>query len=313
MAFSRAEAYAPASVANLGVGFDILGMALEGMGDRALVEFQDAPGIVISDIQGDAGRLPRDPAQNVASVSAQALLDEVGEKRGLRLQLIKGLPLSSGLGSSAASAVVAVVALNKLLGQPFMRRELLPFCLEGEALVSGYHADNVAPSLLGGIILVAGITVDAIQILPNPAALHLALVTPDVQVPTNGAREILPKQVSLKTMIHQSGAVAQLVDALHRGDLDALGAAMEKDLVIEPARAHLMPMLAEARTAAKGAGAIAVFIGGAGPTLCALCDRQTVAESAAAAMKSVYDEVGMGCRALATKVDCQGATVLNAS
>ena len=154
---------------------------------------------------------------------------------------------------------------------------------------------------------------DAIQILPNPAALHLALVTPDVQVPTNGAREILPKQVSLKTMIHQSGAVAQLVDALHRGDLDALGAAMEKDLVIEPARAHLMPMLAEARTAAKGAGAIAVFIGGAGPTLCALCDRQTVAESAAAAMKSVYDEVGMGCRALATKVDCQGATVLNAS
>ena len=312
MAFSRVEAYAPASVANLGVGFDIIGLALEGMGDRALVEFQDAPGIVISDIRGDDGLLPRNPRRNVASVAAQALLDEVGETRGLKLELIKGLPLASGLGSSAASAVVAVVALNKLLGEPFTRHDLLPFCLEGEALVSGYHADNVAPSLLGGIVLVAGITVDAIRPLPLPAGFHLALVTPDLQVPTNGAREILPRQVSLKTLIHQSGAVAQLVDALHRGDLEALGAAMEKDLVIEPARAHLMPMLAEVRAAAKSAGAIALFIGGAGPTLCALCDQSTTAESVSEAMKAVYDVVGMSARALATKVDCRGATALNA-
>ena len=143
----------PASVANLGVGFDILGLALSGLGDRAIVEWHDANALVIGDIQGDGGLLPRDPARNVATVAAKALLDHLGEGRGLKLSLVKGLPLSSGLGSSAASAVVAVVALNKLLGEPFSRRDLLPFCLEGEALVSGYHADNIAPSLLGGIVL----------------------------------------------------------------------------------------------------------------------------------------------------------------
>lgn len=313
MAFSRAEAFAPASVANLGVGFDILGMALSGLGDRTIVEFQDSPDIVITDIQGDGGNLPRDPTQNVASVSARALLDHVGEKRGLKMRLVKGLPLSSGLGSSAASAVVAVVALNKLLDEPFKRRDLLPFCLEGEALVSGYHADNVAPSLLGGIVLVAGITVDSVRLLPIPADLHIALVTPDVQVPTNGARAILPEQISLKAMIHQSGAVAQLVDALHRNDLQALGAAMEKDQVIEPARAALMPMLNEVRTAAKRAGAISVFIGGAGPTLCAICDCSATAAATVEAMKAVYSDVGMPCAARSTSVDTRGAIVLNAS
>ena len=312
MAFSRAEAFAPATVANLGVGFDIMGLALRGMGDRAIVEFQDAPEIVISDIVGDEGKLPRDPALNIAAVSARALLDHLGEARGLRIQLFKGLPLSSGLGSSAASAVVSVVALNKLLGEPFARDQLLPFCLEGEALVSGYHADNVAPCLLGGIILVAGTTVEAIQPLPIPDEFHLALVTPDIPVPTDSARKILPRHVTLKTMIHQTGAVARLVDALHRGDLDAMGAAMESDLVVEPARACLMPLHQEARAAAKKAGAAAVFIGGAGPTLCAVCDSAANAESTACAMEAVYQAANIACLSQATCVDRRGAVVLNA-
>ena len=312
MAFSRAEAFAPATVANLGVGFDILGLALEGLGDRAIVEFQDDPEIVITDIEGDGGQLPREPQLNVASVSARALLDHIDEKRGLRIKLIKGLPLSSGLGSSAASAVVAVIALNHLVGEPFKREELLPFCLEGEALVSGYHADNVAPCLLGGIILVAGITVDAIRPLPVPDDLHLALVTPDFPVPTNNARAILPADVSLKTLIYQTGKVAQLVDALHRGDLQALGTAMEGDQVVEPARACLVPLLEEARSVAKRAGAIAVFIGGAGPTLCALCESATSAERVAGEMEFLYSEARMNCIAQFTQVDRRGAMVLRA-
>lgn len=312
MAFSRAEAFAPATVANLGVGFDILGLALRGMGDRAIVEFQDAPEIVISEIHGDDGKLPRDPALNIAAVSARALLDHVGESRGLTIQLFKGLPLSSGLGSSAASAVVSVVALNKLLGEPYSREQLLPFCLEGEALVSGYHADNVAPCLLGGIVLVAGTTVDAIQPLPMPDPFHLALVTPDVPVPTDSARKILPKHVTLQTMIHQTGAVAKLVDALHRGDMAALGAAIENDRVVEPARACLMPMHTEARAAAKQAGAAAVFIGGAGPTLCAICESAVVAEYTADAMQAVYQSANTACISQATGVDRCGAFVLAA-
>ena len=313
MAFSRAEAFAPATVANLGVGFDILGLALEGMGDRAIVEFQVAPGIVISEIIGDDGQLPRDPSKNVTSVSARAFLDHMGEKRGLRIKLIKGLPLSSGLGSSAASSVVAVVALNRMLGEPFTHEELLPFCLEGEALVSGYHADNVAPCLLGGITLVAGITVDAIQPLPVPQDLRLALVTPDIPIPTERARAILPTQVPMASLVHQTGKVAKLVDALHRGDLIALGAAMEDDRVIEPARACLIPLLENVRAAAKANGAIAVFIGGAGPTLCALCSHGDVAEQASAAMQQVYSEAGIKCLALATGVDRRGAYIVSAA
>jgi homoserine kinase len=311
MSFSRAEAFAPATVANLGVGFDILGLALEGLGDRAIVEFQADPEIVITDIQGDGGQLPREPGQNVASVSARAFLDHIGEKRGLRIKLIKGLPLSSGLGSSAASAVVAVTALNSLVGEPFAREELLPFCLEGEALVSGYHADNVAPCLLGGIVLVAGITVDAIRPLPVPNDLHLALVTPDFPVPTNDARAILPRDVPLKTLIHQTGKVAQLVDALHRGDLEALGAAIEGDEVVEPARACLAPLQEAVRSVAKRAGAIAVFIGGAGPTLCALCDNAKAAEHVASEMECIYSEAKMDCIAQFTQVDRRGAMLLH--
>jgi len=312
MAFSRVEAFAPATVANLGVGFDIMGLALQGKGDRVIVEFQDGREIFISDIQGDDGKLPRDPALNVAAVSARALLDHVGESRGVKIQLFKGLPLSSGLGSSAASAVVSVVALNKLLGEPFAREQLLPFCLEGEALVSGYHADNVAPCLLGGIILVAGTTVDAIQPLPIPERFHLALVTPDVPVPTDSARKILPRHITLKTMVHQTGAVAKLVDALHRGDLAALGAAIESDRVVEPARVCLMPMHKEARAAAKQAGAAAVFIGGAGPTLCAICESAASAQTTARAMQAVYQTANTPCIAQATCVDRCGAVVLNA-
>lgn len=308
MSITRAEAFAPATVANLGVGFDILGLAVDGMGDRAIVEFQDDPSIVITDIEGDKGMLPREADKNVASVSARAFLDEMNEKRGLKMRLIKGLPLASGLGSSAASSVVSVVALNKLYGEPYTREQLLPFCLEGEALVSGYHADNVAPCLLGGITLIAGVTVDAIQQLPVPDNLHLALVTPDVAVPTAEARAVLPKDVSLKTMIYQTGQVARVIDALHRGDLEALADAMEKDQVVEPARASLMPYLDEVRFASKRMGAMAVCIGGAGPTLCAVCDSKDVADQVAATMKAFYADAGMESLVQSTRVDIKGAS-----
>ena len=268
--------------------------------------------IVFSQISGDGGQLPRDPARNVASVSARAFLEHMGETRGIRIRLAKGLPLSSGLGSSAASAVVTVVALNKLYGEPFSRAQLLPFCLEGEALVSGYHADNVAPCLLGGITLVAGITVDAIQPLPMPPAARFALATPEIAIPTAGARAVMPDMVPLPTLIYQTGKVAQLIDALHRGDLNALSQAMDRDKLAEPARAHLIPHLDAARTAAKAAGALAVFIGGAGPTLVSLCDGDQAAARAADAMRAVYADQGISCLAQATSLDSRGSIILSA-
>ena len=305
------EAYAPATVANLGAGFDILGLALREPGDLVRAEMCDEPGIVIADIEGDGGKLPRDPLKNTACIAANAVLLAAGIEQGIRLTLIKGLPLASGLGSSAASAVAAAVAVNALLGEPLTRDDLLPASMEGEAAVSGYHADNVAPCLFGGITLCTGLTADAIFQMPVPPNLHLALVTPDVAVPTAEARAVLPKLIALKTMVRQTAAVARLVDALHRGDLEALAEAMETDDVVEPARAHLMPHLKEVRAAARRAGALGLVISGAGPTLCAICDDVGVAQRVAAAMKAVYDEVGMGSTARHTQVEPEGAYVLS--
>ena len=308
---SRAEAYAPATVANLGVGFDILGLAVEGLGDTVVVEWNDSSECVIVDIEGDGGRLPREPDKNVVTVVADAVLKTVGEACGVKIYLKKGLPLGSGLGSSAASSVASAVAVNVLLGEPLSREALLPACLEGEALVSGYHADNVGPSLLGGITLITGTEIDDIRRLPIPNDLYLALVTPNVEVPTSEARAVLPESISLKTMVSQTGSVARVMDALYRGDIAQLAHAMEADFVIEPARQHLMPMLIEVRQVAKQRGAYGVVISGAGPTLCAVCDDEGISQNVADAMQGVYQEAGLQSQARSTRVLTDGAKVIS--
>lgn len=307
---ASAEAFAPATVANLGVGFDILGLALREPGDRVRVEHRDQPGAVITDIEGDGGKLPRDPEKNTACIAANSVLKTLGVSSGVAITLHKHLPLASGLGSSAASAVAAAVAVNALFGEPLTRPELLPACLDGEAAVSGYHADNVGPSLLGGITLITGTSSDQIHNLPVPEGVYLALVTPDVAVPTAEARAVLPKMVNLHDMVAQTGAVARLVDAIYRADVRGLATVMEQDCIIEPARAHLMPKLIEVREAAKRAGALGLVISGAGPTLCAVCDDEKVSELVAAAMKNVYDMVGVQSTARHTRIAVKGAQVL---
>ena len=293
---------------NVGVGFDILGLALEEPGDVVRATLRSAPGAAIVGIEGDGGALPIDPQKNTAAVAAQAVLDALGVRQGVDLVLHKRLPLASGLGSSAASAVAAAVAVNALLGTPLTKEALLPACLEGEARVSGYHADNIAPSLLGGIVLIAG--AHRVQRLPVPPGLWLALVTPDVAVPTAKARAVLPETVPLALMTAQTAAVALLIDALHRGDISQMAAAMESDSVVEPARAHLMPRLTEVRAAAKQAGALGVVISGAGPTLCAVCDAADTARAAADVMKAEYNRAGIASSALHCQVGLEGARVL---
>jgi homoserine kinase len=295
---------------NVGIGFDVLGLAFAEPGDTVIAERGDEPGVTIAAIEGDDGRLPRDPALNTASVAASALLQQVGSPDGFALTVSKGLPLASGLGSSAASAVAAVVAVNALLDDPLPREDLLAACMEGEALVSGYHVDNIGPSLLGGILLVGGEDLNDIIRLPVPENMHFALVTPDVAVPTAEARAVLPKMIPLKSMIHQTREVAVLVDALYRGDLPAVARAMEQDIVVEPARAHLMPRLAEIRSASKATGALGLVISGAGPTLCAVCESATIAQQVTNAMQAVYTEAGIQCQVRYTRVDMDGARVL---
>lgn len=311
MVNARAEAYAPATVANLGVGFDILGMAVDGAGDTVIAEYREEAGAVIGSIEGDGGTLPREAERNVASISAQALLNEMNIQHGVTLHIRKGLPSASGLGSSAASAVAATVAVNALLGEPLSREALLPACLEGEAAVSGYHADNVAPALFGGITLTNGIELHQIHRLPVPQSLFVALVTPDYAVPTSEARAALPEFVTLKQLVHQTGAVAELVHAIYRDDVYTIARCMEADTVIEPARAHLMPLLAELRLSTKAAGALALVISGAGPTLCAICDSKEKAAMVSQLMQKQYMESGYESQARSCAVLKDGATVLS--
>lgn len=313
MSNSRAEAFAPATVANLGVGFDILGVAVSGSGDVISVEKTVELGAKMIHIDGDNGRLPMEADQNLATIAANALLKAVNADFGVGIRLQKGLPLSSGLGSSAASSVAAVVAVNALLDKPLEHKALLPYAMEGEAFVSGYHADNVAPCLLGGMTLILGTKIDDITQLPIPDNFWLALVTPNVAVPTAEARAVLPATIPLKTMVQQTAAAAKLIDAIYRGDLVAMAVAMEEDGVIEPARAHLMPCIDDVKREAKAAGAYSVVIGGAGPTLCAICDGEAKAAEVVAAMQAVYDAANIESISRISQILTQGAHLISAS
>ncbi|MDZ4765488.1 MAG: homoserine kinase [Chloroflexota bacterium] len=312
MEFTRAEAYAPATMANLGVGFDVLGLAFQDPGDTVIAERADTPGVIIAAIEGDDGKLPLELERNTAGVAARSTLRlaGVGERVGVRLTIHKGLPRASGLGSSAASAVAAALAVNALLGEPLTRAELLPACLDGEAVASGYHVDNIAPCLFGGITLAYGIRAHEIVSLPIPDGLQLALVTPNVEVATREARAVLPTDVPLKAMVAQTAQIARLIDAIYRGDIPAMAAAMEADGIIEPARFHLMPKLAAARVVAKAAGAYGLVISGAGPTLCAVCADAEVAARVALALGALYDDAGIGGVARCTPISVNGARVL---
>lgn len=310
MTFARAEAFAPASMGNVGIGFDVLGLAFQSPGDTVIAERCEQPGVVIAAIHGDGGHLTRDPKRNSAGVAAQAVLDTIGASDGVSITIYKGLPLASGMGSSSASAVAAAVAVNAVYGSPMAKRDLLPACLEGEAAVSGYHADNVAPCLLGGITLICGTSVDRIYALPVPENLYFALITPDVAVPTAEARAVLPQQIPLKLLVAQTAEVARAVDALYRADLQALAAAMESDVIVEPARKHLMPCMDDCRAAAKAAGALGLCISGAGPTLAAICDSRATAEKVAIRLHDVYNNARINSVARVTAVSLDGAVVV---
>lgn len=306
-----AEAFAPATAANLGVGFDILGLALHQPGDVVRARLTDTPDVVIERIEGDGGRLPRETELNTAGVAAQSTLRKIGASQGVALSVYKHLPLGSGLGSSASSAVAAAVAVNALFGEPLSREELLDPILDGEAVASGRHPDNVGPSLFGGITLFTFPTPEGLTRLPVPDNLYLALVTPDIEVKTAEARAILPKDVPLASMIRQTAAVAVLIDALYRRDIRALGRAMESDRVVEPARQHLMPHFMEIREAAHAAGAHGLVISGAGPTLLAVCDNPRTAIAVKDVMQAVYSEHRIESQGYHDTVCTEGARVLS--
>jgi homoserine kinase len=309
-------AFAPATVSNVACGFDVLGFALEKPGDEvtARLAAAGAGGVVIAGISGDGGRLPRDASKNTAGVAAQALLEALGETRGVVLTIRKGLPLSSGLGGSAASAVAAVVAVDALLGAGTRIETLLSCALQGEDLGAGSsHADNIAPSLYGGFVLVRSPHPPDVIRLPVPAGLTAVVVHPELEIETATARALLGDTVPLADAIRQWANLGALVDGLHRGDFALISRALE-DTIAEPRRAPLVPGLAAIKQAAAEAGALGCSLSGSGPSLFALCRDRATAERVAGAMSSaVKAAIGGAPQTYVSSISPIGARVVSAT
>jgi homoserine kinase len=304
-------AFAPATVSNVACGFDVLGFALDEPGDEVTARFAPA-GVRIDDITGDAGRLPRDAARNTAGVAAQALLRTVGESRGVALSIKKGLPLSSGLGGSAASAAAAVVAVDALLDARVPLETLIACAIEGEGLGSrSAHPDNIAPALCGGFVLVRHPDPPDIVRLPVPTGLTVVVVHPDLEIETAKARALLGKEVPLADAIRQWANLGALVHGLHRGDFALISRALE-DTIAEPRRAPLVPGFAAIKKAATDAGALGCGLSGSGPSLFALCRGTEIAAKVAAAMTSaVKAHIGGSPQTYVSSIASQGARVVS--
>lgn len=284
-------AYAPATVSNVCCGFDVLGFALDAPGDVVTAEASPSIGVSIDDIAGDGGRLSRDPSRNTAGMAVQALLTRLGAHRGIRLRIHKGIPLASGIGSSGASAVAAVVAVNELLGRPAPLDVLLDCAMAGEVAGCGAaHPDNVAPALHGGFVLARPASPPDIVRLPAPSDLHCALLHPHLEVQTGAARALLGDTVPLAAAVRQWGNLGGLVAGLCLGDVALIGRALE-DHLIEPRRAHLVPGLAAVKEAARAAGALGAGLSGSGPSIFALCASADAAAAAGDAMRAAYVSV----------------------
>lgn len=304
----RVTAIAPGSVGNLGPGLDILGLALDGPADHVELRQTDQRGIRI--VESGHPSLPTDPARHSAAIAADAVLHLAGADpgMGLEVRVTKGLPLSGGQGGSAASAVAGAAAMNALLGEPLPRESLVLAALEAESVVAGRHADNVAPSVLGGLVLIRNLDpLDLIRI-PVPGQLRVVLAHPDQQLRTAEGRAALPESLPLATALHQAAQVAAIVSACHAGDLALLGRAID-DRIAEPARAPLLPGFALAKRAALAAGALGCSISGAGPTAFALTDGDTVGAAVAEAMVAAYGQAGISARARVARVDLRGVRI----
>jgi homoserine kinase len=303
------KAFAPATIANLSAGFDVLGLSIEGPGDAVVARLNGPPGVRVIDVVGDGGKLPREADRNTAGIAATSVLRKAGIEAGVELIVHKGLPIGSGLGSSAASAAAAATAVNALVGSPLRKRDLVDPCLDAEQAVSGRHADNVAAALLGGLVLVRSVDPLDVVRLPIPEDLRVAVVSPAFELATKEARAVLPASVPLHTMVQFGANLAALVAACFAGDAGLIGRCLV-DEVVTPARSKLIPGCDDVLAAALAAGALGSGISGAGPSVFALCRSDAGARAAGKAMQAAFEKAGLKSTLHLSPVDCPGARVL---
>lgn len=301
-----ATAFAPGSVGNVGPGLDILGLAVRGAGDEVTLTRASGSEILVE----EAGHpdIPADPLRHASAIAARAVFMRLRYSGGAVLRLRKGLPLSGGQGGSAASAVAGAVAANHLIDGGLDDNALLECALVAESAVAGRHADNLAPSLLGGLVLVRSLDPVSVLKLPVPASLRIVLVHPAQQLRTRDARGVLPDSVPRDVALAQATRIAEMVAGAYADDVTMFGRAID-DRIAEPVRAPLLPGFVPAKQAAIDAGALGCSISGAGPTSFAVVANDAAAEEVAAAMKGAYAASGIASTVRITTPDLDGATV----
>ncbi|MGY3054678.1 homoserine kinase [Pedobacter sp. UYEF25] len=305
------KVFAPATVANVVCGFDVLGFAVNEPGDVVDMKLTDKPGVIITKITGDDGKLPLAPEKNTVSASVQYYLKHINRLDiGVEIELHKKMPIGSGLGSSSASTVAGLFAINHLMGSPLSAMELVPFAMKGEELACGYgHADNVAPALLGGFVLIRSYDPLDVISLPTPPNMFAAIVYPEVDVPTKDARQMIKSKVLLKDAVTQWGNVAGLVSGLFMQDFDLIGRSM-KDVLIEPTRSILIPGFDDLRKIAMDIGAIGFGISGSGPSVFALTKDKETADKIVEEQQQYLKALEIESKTFVSSINAEGPRIL---
>ncbi len=305
------KVFCPATIANISCGFDVLGVALESVGDEMLVRKVAQKGVYITKLEGQ--ELPMETLENVAGVAGLAFLEKSTYSGGFEIEILKQIKAGSGIGSSAASSSGAVWAMNELLGRPFTRLELVQFAMEGERLASGVaHADNVAPALYGGFTLVRSYEPLDIIPIPCPSELYATVIHPQIEVKTSDSRKILKTSISLADGIKQWGNVGGLVAGLFKADYELIGRSLV-DHIVEPIRSILIPGFDAVKLTSMKTGALGCGISGSGPSIFAFSKGKKKAQEVAEAMKSVYQNIGIDYDVHVSKINSEGIKIISSA
>jgi len=302
--------FAPATVSNVCCGFDVLGFAMQGPGDEVTLTLTSATTVSIKSIHPPGITLPMEAERNTAGVAVISYLKALGVNQGVEIELTKNLPLGSGMGSSGASAVAAVVGINHLMGNPLNPEHLIPHAMEAERVACGSaHADNVAPSLLGGFVLIRNY--DPLDIVQVPVSVKLwcVLVHPHIELRTEESRKVLKPQVPLADTIIQTGNIAGLMIGLMKPDLKLISRSLE-DVIAEPVRKSFIPGFDQIKSVAIQSGALGCGISGSGPTVFALCEREEVAEKVGAVMQRIFSGLHIMSEVFISAIHQEGARVI---
>lgn len=309
MQASEIRVFCPATIANVSCGFDVLGLALDAVGDEMVVRKTSKKGITITKLTGQ--ELPTATLQNVAGVAGLALLAASSYDGGFEIEIYKKIKAGSGIGSSAASSTGAVWAMNELIGKPFSPLELVKFAMEGERLASGVaHADNVAPALFGGFTLVRSYSPLDIVKINTPSELYATVIHPQIEVKTSDSRRILKTTISLEDGIKQWGNVGGLIAGLFMEDYALIGRSLE-DHIVEPIRSILIPGFDSVKQKALEAGALGCGISGSGPSIYALSKGKTTAQQVAKAMANIYEKIGIEYDIHVSKINAEGIKIIS--